>query len=151
MSRPSKKAPIDEEDEFFKELIETEGSVPKAGKTKGGWPVNVPILTPGDLVWNFSTRLGRHDLAVWLELTFNPENPMREPKAYRKAYRTLCHVITERFGKKVSVLPLFLEFTVKHRLPCLAWQASCWNEMLSRLGYEVPKKSTKDPGFKPQE
>jgi hypothetical protein len=115
---------------------------------KGSWPKDVPILAATDLVWNFSTRTGRRDLLEWLEKTFNPDYPAKDTKRYRRAYRTLCEVITERFGKKVTSLWLFLEFAYKRKIPCLAWQAACWNEMLSRLGYTVPRRSTKDLGLR---
>ncbi len=121
---------------------------PTAARTKDGWPVDVPVLVESDVIWNYSTGRGRRDLLVWLEATFNPEYPAKDAKQFRTAYETLCAVLTERFRRPVKCLWLFLEFAKKHRLPCLAWQAACWNEMLSRLGYAVPKKSTKDPGFR---
>lgn len=138
------------EDDFFEKLL-NEPDEPPAPATKDGWPVDVPVLTADDLVWNWSDSHGRHDLLVWLERTFNPEYPLRDTRQYAKARRVLCQVVAERFKKKVTVLWLFLEFTKKHRLPCRAWQAACWNEMLVRLGYEVPREKTKDPGFNQKE
>lgn len=113
-----------------------------------GWPESVPVLVERDVTWNWTTADGRRDLGEWLEVTFDTAQAARHPRR-DKAYKVLCEVLTERFRKKVSSLWLFLEFTHKHRIPCLAWQAACWNEMLRRLGYDVPKRSTKDPGFKP--
>lgn len=148
--RKGRDQPPEDDDNFFEELL-NEPDEPVQKKSKGGWPDDVPILTGDDLVWNWSDSHGRHDLAVWLERTFNPEYPLKDTKRYAKAYRGLCQVITERFKKKVTQLWLFLEFTKKNKLPCKEWQAACWNEMLSRLGYEVPRSKTKDPGFKRRE
>lgn len=136
-------------DDDLDELLDTQEPVKQPLYRKDGWPVNVPILVAADLCWQYETQDGRRDLWCWLEATFNPEYPVKDTKQFRTAYATLCVVITERFKKKVTILSLFLEFTYKNRLPCLAWQAACWNEMLSRLGYEVPKRTTRDPGFKP--
>lgn len=148
--KPTRGREPPEDDDFFEKLL-NERDEPTKKKTKDGWPVDVPILTAEDLVWNFSDDRGRHDLFVWLELTFNPDYPRQDTKQFAKAYRVLCQVISERFKKKVTVMWLFLEFTKKHQLPCKAWQAACWNEMLVRLGYEVPRSKTKDPGFKQRE
>lgn len=142
--------PEDDDEDFFGELL-NEPDEPVRKVTADGWPADVPILTADDMVWQFSDSHGRNDLFYWLEKTFNPEYPLKDTKRFRKAYRTLCEVITERFGKKVTSLWLFLEFTYKNKLPCKAWQAACWNEMLSRLGYEVARSKTKDPGFKQRE
>ena len=138
----------DDDDDVFGRLMDEDDAPPRAAKTKDGWPVDVPILTAEDLVWQYSDGRGRHDLFVWLELTFNPEYPLKDTKQFAVAYRTLCEVITERFKKKVTVLYLFMEFLYKHKLPCKAWQAACWNEMLGRLGYTVAKGKCRDPGFK---
>ena len=135
------------EDDFFAALL-TEPDEPARPATKGGWPETVPVLTGDDLVWSWSDSRGRHDLAGWLERTFNPEYPATDTARHAKAYRVLCQVITERFKRKVTSLWLFLEFAKKNKLPCKAWQAACWNEMLSRLGYEVARSKAKDPGFK---
>jgi hypothetical protein len=149
MSRTPKprKRDDDEDDDFFGDIL-NETDEPKERFTKDGWPTDVPILTADDINWQYSDSRGRRDLFEWLEATFNPEYPLKDTKQFAKAYRTLCEVITERFKKKVTVMYLFLEFTYKHKMPCKAWQAACWNEMLVRLGYEVPRSKTKDPGFK---
>lgn len=118
---------------------------PKAKKRP--WPDEVPVLVAGDLVWNYSAQDGRHDLQVWLERTFYPDAPYGPDANYCEAYVALCGVITERFGRTVKTLSLFLEFTRRKKMPSLAWQAACWNEMLACLGYTVPKKSRIDPGF----
>ena len=131
------------------ELLDTSTPAKQPSVDKNGWPTNVPVLVAADMAWNFTTSDGRRDLFEWLEATFNPEYPLKDTKQFHTAYATLCVVITERFKKKVTILNLFLEFTYKNRLPCLAWQAACWNEMLARLGYEVPKRNTRDPGFRP--
>lgn len=112
---------------------------------KDGWPVEVPILVAADLVWNFSTQDGRHDIAEWLERTFDP---FAMGKQHNKAAAELCRVISERFKKKVTSLWLFLEFTKKNKLPSLEWQAACFNETLARLGYDIPKRACRDPGMK---
>jgi hypothetical protein len=150
MSRTKKPRGRDrpDDDDVFDELIDKPvESKPKV--RKDGWPEDVPVLVADDICWQWSTRNGRHDLQVWMELTFNPSFPS-DDVWYADAYRVLCEVITERFKKTVTSLWLFTEFTHKHRLPSLAWQAACWNEMLHRLGYGVPKASRKDPGFKPR-
>lgn len=136
-------------DDDLDELLDTREEVKQPLYRKDGWPVNVPILVAADMAWQYETSDGRRDLPYWLEATFNPEYPVKDTKQHAEAYRMLCAVITERFKKKVTSLWLFTEFTFKNRLPCLAWQAACWNEMLKRLGYEVPKRMTRDPGFKP--
>lgn len=140
--------PADDEDVFDELIDKPVESKPKA--RKDGWPEDVPVLAADDINWQWSSRHGTHDLAVWLEMTFNPLYPLQDTKQYAEAYRVLCGVITERFKRPVTSLWLFMEFTNKHRLPCKAWQAACWNEMLHRLGYGVPKASRKDPGFKPR-
>lgn len=112
---------------------------------KDGWPVEVPVLVAADLVWNFSSLDGRHDLAEWLERTFDP---FAMSKQHTRAAKELCAVITERFGKAVTCLWLFLEFTKKNKLPSFEWQAACFNETLARLGYDIPKRARRDPGFK---
>jgi hypothetical protein len=112
---------------------------------KDGWPVEVPVLVEDDLIWNFSSQDGRHDIAEWLERTFDP---VTMPKQHNRAAKELCSVISERFKKKVTSLWLFLEFTKKNKLPSLAWQAACFNETLARLGYDIPKRACRDPGFK---
>lgn len=141
--------PDDDEDPFAELIDKPDEPVRKVNKD--GWPEDVPVLTADDVCWQWSSRTGSHDLAVWLELTFNPEYPLKDTKQYAEAYRVLCGVITERFKKTVTNMWLFTEFTFKHKLPCKAWQAACWNEMLHRLGYGVPKASRKDPGFKSKE
>lgn len=117
---------------------------PKTGPD--GWPDPAPVLVADDLAWQWSTARGRRDLSEWLDSTFEPHDPFRTPKR-DKARRLLCKVITERFGKRVKSLWLFLEFTKDNRLPSLKWQAACWNEMLARLGYDVPEEVRRDPGF----
>lgn len=111
-----------------------------------GWPAAVPVLVAADLAWNFATADGRRDLVEWLNDTFNPTCSLRESKVYAAAYQALCGVLTERLGRRVTVLNLFLEYTHAHRTPSLAWQAACWNEMLRRLGYAVPAEKANDPG-----
>lgn len=112
---------------------------------KDGWPAEVPVLVAADLVWNFSSSDGRHDIAEWLERVFDP---LTRHKQHEKAVRSLTAVISERFKKKVTSLWLFLEFTKKNKLPSLEWQAACFNEAMARLGYEIPKKNCRDPGMK---
>lgn len=143
-----RREPEEDDDNFFGDLLDEPEAPPPAKPDKDGWPSGVPILTEDDLVWQYSDSRGRHDLFYWLELTFNPEYPLKDTKAYRVAYRTLCEVLTERFKKKVTVLYLFMEFVFKNKLPSKAWQAACWNETLARLGYEVPRSKTKDPGLR---
>lgn len=149
--KPPKGKPEEDDDDFFGELLDEPDPPPPAKPDKDGWPSGVPILVGDDIVWQFSDSRGRHDLFYWLELTFNPEFPLKDTKAFKVAYKTLCEVITDRFKKKVTCLYLFLEFTCKNKLPSKDWQAACWNEMLSRLGYEVPRSKTKDPGFRKKE
>ena len=112
-----------------------------------GWPTKVPILTAADLVWNWNSAFGQHDLLEWLNLTFDLIPSAGITPNRDKAYRVLCRVISERFEQKVRSMWLFLEHTKKHKRPSLAWQAACWNEMLVRLGYEVPGRATRDPGL----
>jgi len=142
VKKKKRREPVEEPDDLDALL---EGDTPPKLR-KDGWPEVVPILVEGDMIWNWYTRDGRRDLKEWLEVTFDTTSNLTPRQD--KAYRVLCAVITERFGRPVNCLWLFLEFTFKHRLPSLAWQAACWNEMMRRLGYEVPKRSTKDPGFK---
>jgi len=136
--KPKKKKK--EEEDYFGEKVEP--------LFVDGWPTKVPVLTEEDIAWNYCTRDGARDLVYWLEDTFGHGYFNDNCKQFKAAYTELCAVITERFGKKVTALNTFLEFTVTHRLPSKAWQAACWNEMLSRLGYVVLKAKTEDPGFK---
>lgn len=145
MSRSSKlKKTISEEDEFFDAILTDRKDAP-VSVDANGWPSSVPILTEEDIVWQYSDSRGRHDLYVWLELVFNPDYPEKDTKAYRKAYRTLCRVLSERFDKKVTVLYRFMEFVYRNKLPSKAWQAACWNAMLIELGYDIPKNKAKNP------
>lgn len=144
MTRKSSKNRPPDEDYFG------ENDPPKTKRTDG-WPDDVPILVADDMVWNWTSDDGRKDLAVWLESTFNPEFPVIDLPQYAEAYRTLCAVITERFGKQVTKLGMFLEYAKKNKRPSLAWQAACWNAMLQQLGYEVPKQAAKDPGYADKE
>jgi len=112
-----------------------------------GWPEAVPILSARDIVWNYSTADGRRDLEEWLEHVFAPNLTTLEPKEFREAYRTLCRVISTRLNRRVRILGLFLEEAKKNKTPSKAWQAACWNEALSQLGYSVDKNKTKDPGL----
>lgn len=131
---------VDEPD-LLDELIADE---PKA--VRKGWPSKVPILVVDDIAWNYSAQDGSNDLQVWLELTFDPKQKFKPPKAYRKAHRTLCAVISERF-KAYTRINAFLEFVWRKRYPSKEWQAACWNEMLHRLEYTVPKSARADPGY----
>lgn len=151
--KPRRGSPPADPDPFDDLLNEPDRTPPSAARDADGWPADVPVLTAADLVWNFSDARTdtRHDLLVWLERTFNPEYPLAETAAYPAAYAALCAVVTERFGRPVTRLTLFLEFLKAKRTPDFAWQAACWNEMLSRLGYAVPATSTADPGFHKRE
>lgn len=110
-------------------------------------PDDVPVLVAADVWWQYARRDGSRDLATWLDDTFRPDAGGVDPPAYAAAYRELCRVLTERLGRPVTVLWLFMEFVAKHRSPPLAWQAACWNEALHRLGYDVPKAARRDPGL----
>lgn len=132
MTRKSRKPLVSDLDDYFDSTVAVKKPEPKT-------------LTADDLVWNYSTDDGRKDLAEWLQVTFNPDYPRRDTKRYARAYRTLCKVVTERFGKPVRVLHIFLEYTKRNRRPSLEWQAACWNETLARMGYDVPGAKRADP------
>ncbi len=127
--------------------VELDDDDPRVVVDEDGWPINVPVLTPGDLVWNWNSSRGQHDLLEWLNLTFDLNFRSAFTPQRDKAYRVLCRVISERFEHKVRSMWLFLEHTKKHKKPSLEWQAACWNEMLVRLGYGVPGRVTRDPGL----
>ena len=117
---------------------------------KPHWPDDAPVLAEEHLAWRGESNDGaRKALEWWLYRTFE------EPSVFNPAadeFRTaLFAVVTERFGKAVTVLNTFLAFAEQHRRPSLAWQAACWNEALSRCGYEVPDDARSDPGSSPSE
>lgn len=109
-------------------------------------PDNVPMLSALDIVWNFSSDFGQHDLIMWLELTFDPGPAMVSPPERRLADKILCEVLTERLGAKVRCLVRFAEFSHKKKIS-KEWLAAAWNEMLHRLDYKVPKHKRRDPGL----
>lgn len=101
------------------------------------WPDDVPILTAADVAWNWENRDGSRDLLVWAEQTFE----VVSPACYTIALQTLLVVIREHFTeKRYKSVYAFLCFTMQNKRPSKAWQAACWNEMLSRLGYSVAAK-----------
>lgn len=146
-SRSKPVAEEDDEDVLRRIIDEDDGPIPAPTRTADGWPADVPVLVAEDMTWNYTTQNGRRDLLEWLGAVFNQECTVRDAKPYAAAYKTLCEVVTQRLGRKVAILNLFLEESKAARAPSLAWQAACWNETLARLGYEVPKASTRDPGI----
>lgn len=116
-------------------------------KQRHSWPESVPILTADDMVWNFTTQDGRRDLLEWLLATFDSDATVLENPAYVQARKVLLSVISERRNKTIKSMWLFAEKASKAKHPSFAWQAACWNEMLIRLGYDVPKRMAVDPGM----
>jgi hypothetical protein len=109
---------------------------------KLNWPEDVPILTADDIAWNWELADGSRDLLVWAEQTFE----VVSFACYDAALKTLHAVIREHFTeKRYKSVYAFLCFTLANKRPSKAWQAACWNEMLSRLGYAVPAKARRFP------
>lgn len=98
-----------------------------------------PTLTASQLCWN-GEGVRRKDLFWWLD-HFAAEGRLDEDGMLAH----LKDVLTEAFGKPVKAITTFLEFTSKHRFPSLDWQAACWNEALSRGGFDVPASLRKIP------
>lgn len=141
MTRKPKSRRASDEDDYLG--VDDADEQPPVGDD--GWPTNAPVLTAGDMIWNWTTASGRRDLAEWMESTFDAGlnlTPRRD-----EAYGVLCGVISERFGREVTSLWIFCEFCAKNKKPGFEWQAACWNEMLHRLGYAVAKAARKDPGY----
>jgi hypothetical protein len=109
------------------------------------WPKVVPVLTQDDLCWNYSIRNRRFDLLMWIDITFDTDHSFENPKR-NKAKRILEKVLAERLNRSRVSLWLFLEETWRIKGPSLAWQASCWNEAMSRLGFEIPEVCRVEPG-----
>lgn len=141
--RKKEEASSSEPDEYFGFLDQPAEPI----TTPDGWPTNVPILIAEDMTWSWTTSDGRRDLSEWLEVTFDTSPGAYTPRL-DEARKILLGVITERYGEAFEVVSLFVERAQKQRHPSLAWQAACWNEMLSRLGYMVPDKARRDPGFR---
>jgi hypothetical protein len=103
----------------------------------GVWPERVPVLVAGDIARNVGHDADgtRHDLAGWLEVTFDCDSPtghLANP-CYDKALTALCAVIAELTGNRELAIWEFCadeEYSLKQI-------AGVWNEMLRRLGYDV--------------
>lgn len=136
------KAQAEDDEDYFSDFDDA-----MAKSFKPGWP-DAPILAQENLTWSGICVDGRQCLFDWLDFVFLPSHMPNPTIRHGKAYRRLCAVISERFGKPVKLLGMFMEFTYKHRMPDKAWQAACWNEMLARLGYTISAKVRADPGIK---
>ncbi len=111
---------------------------------KAQWPDDVPILSADDLTWRGESQDGeRKDLLIWFDHAFGLPTA---PRLYAEGQEMLKAVLSDRIGKPVTALWHFAEYVESHHKPSLAWQAACWNEMLGRLGYELPAECRKDPG-----
>lgn len=114
--------------------------VKKPPKTRqpsdGSRPENVPILVEEDLVWEGQYQNGRRDLRHWMIATFGEDTAIRAEaeEAFGEAVRIIAHGLYP--GSQA-----FVEQANRNRWPSLAQQAVCWNEMLSDLGYDIPKAS----------
>lgn len=99
-------------------------------------PTEVPILVEEDLVWEGQFQNGRRDLRYWMIATFGEDTAIRA-----EAEEALGEVIRVRGHCLFPGVARFVEQANRNRWPSLARQAVFWNEMLSDLGYEVPKAS----------
>lgn len=114
-------------------------------EAKLDWPDEPRILTADDVIYHgVSSDDSRRSLDWWAEDFV--DNTAKGSPCYGIVLAMLCQVLTERYGKEVRTLSLFLEFAQQRRIS-KAWLAACWNEMLSRLVYDVPKEHRKDPGL----
>lgn len=151
--RTSKKKSSDEDDPFAfleeeeKEASRQEEAPPAPSKPRRGMPSELPILVARDISWTGDGEKSR-SLDWWLYWSFPlcPAGLKTSPED--RAAKVLKEVLSERIGKKVVSLTTFMEYVANHRTPSLEWQAACWNEMVRRLGYEVPSRSCRDPGVK---
>ncbi len=111
------------------------------------WPDSVPVLVAEDVSWQWASRDGSRDLMAWLDVTFDRGHKTLFTPELDEARAALTAVLSERLGKPVSSLWYFCEFASAHKRPAREWQAACWNEMLHRLGYAVPRGARADPGL----
>lgn len=111
-------------------------SPPPRAKFTGGLPDAVPVLIAEDICPTWTTADGRRDLASWLEVTFNPNDDLRPPKCFDRAYGLLLEALSDG-GTQYASLFEFLEEAAKTGVPLCDHQADSWNAMLVKLGYEI--------------
>ena len=115
-------------------------------ESKLPWPDDPTLLTEADLLWwGDNPNSNCRDLFWWIHHTFN-SNAVPGYQCEGIAQRVLEGVLTERAGTTVTDVWGFVDYCRKKRAS-KAWLAACWNEMLNRLVYDVPKALRKDPGW----
>ena len=136
------------EEDPFAFLEEEEEEDKEKFPLRKGMPKKVPILTERDLCWQGDHGPGKpRCLDAWFYWVFSSGQKYHRGKFPDDvAGPVLKKVLSERLGKKVVSLWTFSEWVGKHREPSLRFQARAWNEMLRRLGYDVPWRKCKDPG-----
>ncbi len=120
-------------------ITKTEAALP--------WPDDPPVLAEHNIIlWGDEPERNRRDLFWWLDHTF-VINVGSAWRCEEVATRVLRDVIEERIGESIEDVWSFVSATRRTKTS-KAWLAACWNEMLHRLVYDIPKANRKDPGRK---